>query len=58
MIDHKEIRTTKKYSTLLASNGIQSIKELLEYFPRTYEDRSQIKTLQEITTDNRVQTVK
>lgn len=58
MIDHKEIRTTKKYSNLLASNWIQSIKGLLEYFPRTYEDRSQIKTLQDVTTDNTVQTVK
>ena len=47
----KELHTNARYSNLLTQYGISSIKELLLYFPRTHEDRSNIKNLNEIITD-------
>jgi ATP-dependent DNA helicase RecG len=47
----KELHTNARYSNLLNQYGIQSIKDLLLYFPRTHEDRSNIKNLNEIITD-------
>jgi RecG-like helicase len=43
------LKTTPKYLSILDKNWIRTIKEFLQYFPRTYEDRSQLKTLKEIT---------
>lgn len=54
----KLLRTTSKYTNILASNGITNLKELMLNFPRTYEDRQEIKTLSQVTTDNTLQTVK
>jgi RecG-like helicase len=39
------LKTTPKYINLLAQNGITTPKELLQYFPRTYEDRRNMSTL-------------
>lgn len=47
----KELHTNARYSNLLNQYGIHSIKDLLLYFPRTHEDRSNIKNLNEIITD-------
>lgn len=47
----KELHTNARYGNLLNQYGIHSIKDLLLYFPRTHEDRSNIKNLNEIITD-------
>jgi ATP-dependent DNA helicase RecG len=52
------LRTTARYTNILASNGITNLKELMLYFPRTYEDRQEIKRLSQLTTDGTLQTVK
>lgn len=43
------LKTTPRYINILDKNWIRTIKHFLQYFPRTYEDRSNIKTLKEIT---------
>jgi len=49
MIDLKTaLKTTSKYVALLADNGIVTVKDFLQYFPRAYEDRSTIKNLNEL----------
>ncbi len=48
-----QLRTTNKYITILESNGIKSIKDLLQYFPRSYEDRSFIKPLSKLSIDEK-----
>lgn len=52
------LKTTPKYINILSQNGISTLKELFLYFPRTYEDRKEIKTLSTISTDGTLQTVK
>ncbi len=52
------LKTTSKYVHILDQNGISSLRSLLEYFPRTYEDRREIKTLSEVLLDESAQTVK
>ena len=47
----KILHTNGRYSQLLNQYGITTIKELLLYFPRTHEDRSNIKNLNEIIAD-------
>ncbi len=54
----KLLRTTAKYTNILASNWVSNLKELMLMFPRTYEDRKEIKTLSTVTTDGTLQTVK
>ncbi|MBU0626358.1 hypothetical protein KKG31_06870 [Patescibacteria group bacterium] len=46
------LRTTPKYVSLLAQNGIVTVQDFLQYFPRAYEDRSNLKTLNEINQDS------
>lgn len=53
----KTLRTTTIYIDKLAENGYPSARDLLLYFPRAYEDRSNIKQLEELVEDE-VQTVK
>lgn len=48
-----QLRTTNKYISILEKNGITSIKDLLQYFPRTYEDRTIIKPLWELTVNEK-----
>lgn len=45
------IKTTSKYIKILEENWIKTVRDLLTYFPRTYEDRSNMKTLDEINKD-------
>jgi len=47
----KTLHTNGRYAQLLQQYGIKSIKDLLLYFPRTHEDRSNIKNLNEIIPD-------
>ncbi len=44
----EQLKTTTKYVSILESNGIKTIKDLLHYFPRSYEDRSFIQPLSEL----------
>ncbi len=46
------IRTTPKYISILASVDIHTAKDFLEYFPRTYQDRTQITPLSELFFDD------
>ena len=41
----EQLKTIGKYSSILENNGIVTIKDLLQYFPRSYEDRSFIQPL-------------
>lgn len=53
-----QLKTTPKYINILKNNGIESLKDLMLYFPRTYEDRKEIKNLSTVITDGTLQTVK
>ncbi len=49
MIELKAVlKTTPKYIKILADAWITSVKDFLQYFPRTYEDRSTIRNLNEL----------
>lgn len=39
------LKTTSRYLTLLSQNGIHTLKDFFNYFPRTYEDRASIQPL-------------
>lgn len=47
-IFRKQLKTTQKYIDILAANTITNPKNLLEYFPRTYEDREHILNLSQL----------
>lgn len=42
------LRTTPRYLNLLAQNGITTIRDFFNYFPRAYEDRANIKPLNQL----------
>jgi RecG-like helicase len=42
------LKTTPKYIKILATAGIMTVKDFLQYFPRAYEDRSNIRNLNEL----------
>jgi len=42
------IRTTNKYISILEKNWIKTVRDLLQYFPRTYENRENIRTLDQL----------
>lgn len=42
------LKTTPKYIKILAAEGIITVKDFLQYFPRAYEDRSTIRNLHEL----------
>lgn len=52
------LKTTPRYINLLAANGITNIKEFLQYFPRTYEDRENMVTLHEMQSEEEAYSVK
>ena len=44
--------------TILASNGIVSVRDFLQYFPRTHEDRSSFSLIRDLDPNsNQVQSV-
>jgi ATP-dependent DNA helicase RecG len=47
------VRTTKKYLTELENINIKTIEDLLLYFPRDYEDRSNVSEISEIQCDKK-----
>ena len=52
------LKTNQKYLTILSSNWIKTPKDFFQYWPRTYEDRTKIKNLNEILLDWTIQVVK
>lgn len=54
----KLLKTTGKQIGILSLNGITTTDDLLRYFPRTYEDRTQIKTIDQIVYDGSSQVLK
>ena len=54
----KLLKTTWKQIGILAMNDITTVEDLLRYFPRTYEDRTQIKTIDQVTFDWTSQVIK
>ncbi len=47
------LKTTSKYLSLLEKNWIHNPKDFLQYFPRTYEDRTKIRNLNELIFDEK-----
>lgn len=54
---YKVIKTTKAHLNRLETVGISTLGDLLKYFPRTYNDQSELNTVLEIRTD-RINTIK
>ncbi len=52
------LKTSPKYIWLLKAHWINSLKDFFLYFPRTYEDRTQIKQIKDIQTDWKAQLIK
>lgn len=50
------LKTTSRYITILEQNGITNLKDFFNNFPRAYEDRSQIKPLDELVFDEKGKT--
>lgn len=44
----KFLKTTPRYANILANNGILTIKDFFNYFPRAYENRGNIKPLNQL----------
>jgi ATP-dependent DNA helicase RecG len=53
----KVIKTTKRHLDLLKYLGVESLGDLLTFFPRTYSDQSQFRKIVEIRTDE-INTIK
>ncbi len=54
----KLLRTTDKYITILCENWFQQPQNLLRYFPRTYEDRRNIKPISHLLGDGSTEVTK
>jgi len=52
-----QLKTTSRYINLLQENGITTIKDFLQYFPRDYEDRTQLKNINELTPEENIITI-
>jgi RecG-like helicase len=52
------LRTTPKFINILAEHGIHEPKDFLWYFPRTYEDRRDIRPLALLKYDESVEITK
>ncbi|GHV21254.1 hypothetical protein FACS189428_1360 [Clostridia bacterium] len=50
------LHTTSHYISILAQNGITTLKDFFDNFPRAYEDRSQIKPLNALIFDEKGKT--
>ena len=58
LLTTKLLKTTDKYIQILQMSGIQTVSDLLYYLPRTYEDRENIKTLDQFQLDKNIQSFK
>ncbi|MCK9466902.1 MAG: ATP-dependent DNA helicase RecG [Candidatus Absconditabacterales bacterium] len=55
----KTLKTNDRYIKILQKNGINSLKDFLQYFPRDYEDRENLVTLDQINVlDKTISSVK
>lgn len=52
----EDLKTIPRYVKILEENGIHNLKDFFNNFPRTYEDRSQIKPLNELIYDEKGKT--
>ncbi len=52
------LQTNQKYLSILSSAWIKTVQDFFQYWPRTYEDRTKIKNLNEVLLDGTIQTVK
>lgn len=52
------LKTTPKYISLLAANGITTLRQFLQYFPRAYEDRKNMVLLHDMVSEEEVYSVK
>ncbi|MDR0282571.1 MAG: hypothetical protein LBI53_04680 [Candidatus Peribacteria bacterium] len=50
------LRTTSRYVGILEQNGITTLKDFFNYFPRAYEDRSNIRPLNDLVFDEKGKT--
>ncbi|MEF2175900.1 MAG: DEAD/DEAH box helicase, partial [Candidatus Absconditabacteria bacterium] len=53
-----QLKTTISYMSILSSSGINTLQDFFMFFPRGYEDRTNLKTLNEIKFDGSQQTTK
>ncbi|HKL44422.1 MAG TPA: ATP-dependent DNA helicase RecG [Candidatus Absconditabacterales bacterium] len=49
-----QLKTTQRYINILQKNGISDLKDFLQYFPRDYENRKDIITLDQINLNDKV----
>ena len=49
----KALKTTARYTTILNKNWINSVRDFLQYIPRTYENRESLLTLDQINLQDR-----
>jgi len=47
----KTLKTTPRYQKLLEENGIKTIKDFLQYFPRAYENRTNLQKIKDLALD-------
>ena len=52
------LKTTPKYINLLAANGIITMKDFFQYFPRAYEDRKNMVTFADVVSNEEIYSVK
>lgn len=52
------LKTTSTYLGLLATNGIHTMQDFFQYFPRTFEDRKNIVLLKDLQSEQVIYTVK
>ncbi|MCR5412099.1 MAG: hypothetical protein K6E76_03815 [Patescibacteria group bacterium] len=52
----EELKTIPRYVSILEENGIFTLKDFFNNFPRTYEDRSQIRPLNALIFDEKGKT--
>jgi RecG-like helicase len=47
------LKTTPLYIKLLTNNGINTVRDFFNYFPRAYENRASIKPLNQLVFDEK-----
>ncbi len=50
----KQLKTTPRYATILQKNGINTLKDFLQYFPRDYENRKDMITLDQVNLEDKL----
>ncbi len=50
----KQLKTTPRYATILQKNGINTLKDFLQHFPRDYENRKDLITLDKVNLEGKI----